>query len=161
MGSLLSRLATLFILLFSGCAIKNGVTSTPTVATFKTPTFKFNSTAFIKQTSFYTALDLYSGVAPLGEIKINATRSCIDQRCFKKREFNYQFLSQYYPDTLLENVLNSQPIYDGLNLNRYNNGFSQFLQSPQVDISYKVDQNRIYFRDKKNGILIKIRRIEQ
>jgi hypothetical protein len=48
-----------------------------------------------------------------------------------------------------------------VNLNRYNNGFSQFIKDDNVNIIYKVDHKRIYFKDKKNGILIKIKKLHQ
>jgi hypothetical protein len=163
MGSLLNRVffVVVIISIFGSCAIKNSVESRPAIATIKSKKLKLNSTAFLKTTTFYTSLNLYNVGNVVADIKINSTKICFDNRCFKKSDFNHLFLSSFYPDDILQNIINSKPIYNALNINRYNNGFTQFLKSKDVDIVYKVDNNRVYFKDKKNSILIKIRILSQ
>ena len=85
---------------------------------------------------------------------------CVEgEGCMRKSTFNEQYLSPAYPDDLLKNVFLGQPIFNGKNLLKTDLGFVQVIQASGVDIVYKVELDQIYFKDKSNAILIKVKDI--
>ena len=74
--------------------------------------------------------------------------------------FNEAYLNAAYPDELLQNVILGKPIYGAKGLQKNAEGFSQHLKSQSVDILYRVNVQEIYFKDKTNKILIKIKEIK-
>ncbi|HHB94853.1 MAG TPA: hypothetical protein ENK88_06885 [Campylobacterales bacterium] len=80
-------------------------------------------------------------------------------KCMEKKDFNAKMLSANYPDTLLENIFKSKPIFNEKNLEKNSNGFIQkIIKDGEYDINYSVDNNKTKFKDKKNNILIKVKR---
>jgi N12 class adenine-specific DNA methylase len=74
-----------------------------------------------------------------------------------KRSFNEEYLHSAYPEDILQNVLLGKAIYDGKNKVKTDDGFEQNIQNADVDISYKVTSNAVFFKDKKNAILLKLK----
>ena len=77
-----------------------------------------------------------------------------------RSKFNAEFLNEAYPDDLLQNVLLGLPIYKGENRVRTVDGYEQNIETDDVNILYKVNARVIYFKDRKNRILIKIKDIQ-
>jgi hypothetical protein len=76
-----------------------------------------------------------------------------------QNEFNRQILNSAYPDTILDNVFRGKQIFEGQNLVRNRNGFTQRIANQnKYDIEYRVLNNEIIFRDKINIILIKVKK---
>ena len=78
----------------------------------------------------------------------------------RKSSFNKEFLYSAYPDDLLQNVILGRSIYDAKNRVKTENGFEQKIEDSDVNIIYRVSSQGIYFKDKKNHILFKIRSVE-
>ena len=74
-----------------------------------------------------------------------------------RSSFNKEYLSKSYPDDLLQNVLLKKKIFNSLNVVKLDDGFQQTIKDSNQDIIYKVTSNMIYFKDRKNHILIKIK----
>ncbi len=85
---------------------------------------------------------------------------CVDEGCMSRSKFNTEFLNKAYPDNLLQNVLLGLPIYKGENRIRTVDGYEQNIETDDVNILYKVNAKAIYFKDRKNRILIKIKDIK-
>ena len=81
---------------------------------------------------------------------------CVDDGCMLKSSFNQEYLSKHYPSDILENVILGKQIYEGKNLKRSDYGFMQDIKDEYVDIHYEVKNGDIRFKDRKNGVLMKI-----
>ncbi len=144
-------------LLFYGC-VKKPVKSLPVYVSVKCPNLRFSDSGFLRYNG-HVALQVYSAGSALMELKIS-NRVCVNGRCMSKESFNEKFLSPYYPKTLLEDILRRRPIFGGENLKRTEDGFIQRIKSPHLDIIYKVNSKEVYFKDRKNAILIKIKELD-
>jgi len=69
-------------------------------------------------------------------------------------------LSANYPKDTLERIFRAKPVFNGKNVEKKRNGFTQKLLMPgKYDIEYTVFNNETVFRDTINKILIKIKRM--
>ena len=78
----------------------------------------------------------------------------------RKSAFNADYLYEGYPDDLLQNVLRGREIFGGNGMHRTDRGFEQHLEGAGFDIYYSVEPGEVYFRDRANAILIKIKTIQ-
>ncbi len=129
------------------------------VATMKTKRFSYSDAAFMQEENGVIDLQILSAGKPLVTLKISSD-VCVDHNCISKEEFNQNYLSSAYPPDLINNVLTKRPIFEGRNLRRITSGFMQRVRTPEVDIKYKTTPESIYFKDLKNGIVIKLRRLQ-
>jgi len=150
---------SLFALLFlSGCGAKPFVHESAATIIMKTPKIKFADTGYIRSNKNVVALEFFSAGMAVGKFEIE-NLVCVDgEGCIRKSSFNEEYLSKHYPDTLMENVLRSKPIYEGINLLQSEHGFEQHIMDEYVDIKYKVTERQIYFKDRSNSVLIKIKK---
>jgi len=157
MVNLRSSLATLItILLFYGCTATPSKSKSVTIY-LKTKQFKYYDIASINSTTFGINTKIYNFGNMIFELKISPNKVCIDKRCYSLKEFNYIFLSDQYPNHILEHIFNAKPIFNSQRITNYNNGFTQYIKNNNVNISYKVDRHKIYFKDSKNSIKIIIK----
>lgn len=105
-------------------------------------------------------LELFAAGKVIQRIQINHL-ICVDGACMQKSSFNEEYLSSSYPNKLFQNLLLGHKIYNAENLVYINGGFEQYIDSSDVDIKYRVDTKGIYFKDRKNNILLKIKDINQ
>jgi len=146
------------LLVLSGCGAKPFVHDDVATIIMKTPKIKFADTGYVRSNNDVVALELFSAGMAVGKFEIE-NLVCVDgEGCMRKSSFNEEYLSADYPDTLMENILRSQPIYEGTNLLQSEHGFEQQIIDEYVDIKYKVTERQIYFKDRTNRILIKIKK---
>jgi len=129
------------------------------VATMKTKKFSYSDAAFMQEENGVIDLQILNAGKPLVTLKISSD-ICVNHNCISKEEFNHDYLSPSYPNDLINNVLTKRPIFEGKNLKQITGGFMQRLQSSQYDIKYKTTPGSIYFKDLKNNIVIKLRRLK-
>jgi hypothetical protein len=150
--------ASAFILLLGGCTVKPFTHSDAATIILKSPKFKFADTGYLKSSDELVALELFSASQPVAKIEV-ARLICVEGAgCMCKSRFNTEYLSAKYPDDLLENILRSHPIYSGKNLIKNQQGFEQKIADEGVDIEYKITPMQIYFHDRANSVLIKIKK---
>jgi uncharacterized protein YaeQ len=53
-------------------------------------------------------------------------------------------------------VLLARPIFEKASIQITDDGFIQKLKSTQYNITYKIENGTIYFKDKQNRLLIKL-----
>jgi len=146
------------LLVLSGCGAKPFVHDDVATIIMKTPKIKFADTGYVRSNEDVVSLELFSAGVAVGRFEIE-TLVCVDgEGCMRKSSFNEEYLSEHYPDTLMENVLRSKPIYEGITLLQSNHGFEQRIVNKHVDIKYKVTERQIYFKDRQNSVLIKIKK---
>ncbi len=125
----------------------------------KTAGMKYADMGFIKQSSSKVEVEMYAAGQPLVSIEINGMNICMSTfECMEKHDFNTKVLNSSYPDTLLENIFKSKPIFNSKNLEKNSDGFTQKIQKKdKYDITYTVISGERKFRDRINKILIKVR----
>ncbi|MDX1296301.1 MAG: hypothetical protein R3302_08535, partial [Sulfurimonadaceae bacterium] len=148
--------ALALLLLFTGCTVKEYKTTEPKLITLKTKQLRFNDVGFIRKEGKSVQAELFSAGQAVERFEINRL-VCVTKGCLTKSAFNADYLSAEYPDDLLQNVLLGRPIFGGAGLHKSDAGFEQHLKGSGFDIYYSVAPDSVYFKDRANGILIKIR----
>ncbi len=124
----------------------------------KSPQLKFADLGYIRNTNDSIELELFVAGKSIKKIAINYL-VCIDEGCMSRSNFNAEYLSSAYPDELLQNILLGRAIYDGVGKLKVDDGFGQKIKTNDVDIKYRVNSHEIFFKDKKNRIIFKIKDI--
>ncbi len=150
--------ASVLILFLSGCTAKPFTHSDAATIMLKSPKLKFADTGYLRSNEELAALELFSAGQAVAKIEVNRLICVEGEGCMSKSSFNAEYLSAEYPDNLLENILRSNPIYKGRNLVENDQGFEQQIADDGVEIEYKVTPRQIYFRDRKNSVLVKIKK---
>ncbi|MBU0720855.1 hypothetical protein KJ877_05890 [bacterium] len=145
-----------FTLLFSACSIKNYEHTHSKILIIKSPKIKFADLGYVRNSSKSIELELFVAGQSIEKITINHL-ICVREGCMSKGGFNTDYLHPSYPAELLQNILLGQSIYEGKNRVKSNEGFEQYIKDEEVDILYKVSSDTVYFKDKKNKILFKIK----
>jgi hypothetical protein len=137
------------------------ISSHPYKVTMKTKKFAFSDTGFMNVYDNLLNLQVFSmGKIVLDlTVKLNDDEICVGSLCNTKHGFNQTFLSGEYPDTLVENILQSKPILEGKNLRKMTKGFIQKIINNKYAIKYKIWPGNVYFKDAKNNIIIKLRKL--
>ena len=146
-------------LFFDGCATRRYEAGEPKLITLKTPKLKFSDTGYIRSAGEAVEMELFSAGQAAGRIEINHLICVDDEGCLSKSAFNTRYLNKHYPDEIMQHILQGKPIFKLRSLRRTKTGFEQYIKNEEVDIVYDVDGGRVYFKDRRNGILIKIREI--
>lgn len=122
----------------------------------KSPKLKFADVGYLRNTQNSIELEIFIAGTAVEKIAINHV-ICVSDGCMSKSSFNQDYLHASYPEDILQNVLLGKAIYEGENRVKTAEGFEQHIQNATVDIEYKVSANAISFKDKKNGILLKLK----
>lgn len=147
-----------FVLLLSGCSIKNYVSNQSKLIVIKSPKIKFADLGYVRNTDDKIQVQMFIAGKMVQQIEINHL-VCVNEWCYTKNKFNEEYLHYSYPENLLQNVILGKSIYNAENKLATQEGFEQFIESNDVQISYKVSKNQIFFKDKKNKIFFKIKAI--
>ena len=157
---MMKYIQTFFILwasvfLLTACALKEYEKNESSLIIIKTPKLKFADLGFVRKNRDRARVDLFTAGQVVKSIEINHL-VCVDEGCLSKSVFNKEYLHSSYPDELLLNVLLARPIFEKASLQKTEKGFIQNLKSTEYNITYKIENGNIYFKDKKNRLLIKI-----
>lgn len=148
------------LLFFSACSIKNYEQTATKLVTIKTKKFRFSDIGYLRHTDDALQLELFMAGQVVKRIEINHLICVSDEGCIDKKSFNAEYLSEKYPESLLQNVLLGKKIFNGQNLQKSSSGFIQIILTQDVTVFYRVTPQEIYFKDKKNHILFKIKDIK-
>ncbi len=146
----------IFTLLFSACSIKTYEHTQAKVIIIKSPKIKFGDIGYIRNTQSDIELELFMAGTAIEKITINHL-ICTSDGCMSKDRFNEDYLHSSYPDEILQNILLGKEIYNGKNKTKTSNGFEQKISNLHVDISYRVNPQVVFFKDRKNKIIFKIK----
>jgi hypothetical protein len=136
--------------------------STSYKVTMKTKKFAFSDTGFLVKYSNSMHLNVLAMGKSVLDLKIKKDEDdiCVGSLCNTKHGFNQSFLVGSYPDDFIENVLQKKPIFGGKHLTKTSTGFVQKIICDRYGIKYQVTNKGLYFKDKKNNILIKLRELK-
>lgn len=146
------------VMLFSACSIKNYEHTSTKIVTIKSPKIKFSDIGYVRHSKDAIELELFVAGNVFKRIHINRL-ICLDEGCMSKSSFNAEYLSAAYPSSLLQNIILGKKIYDGQNSLKQEDGFIQRIKNSDVNIKYIVNSKEIYFKDRQNHILIKIKEV--
>ena len=146
-------IVTLFL---TACSIKNYKHTFSKIIIIKSPQIKFADLGYIRNSDSAVELELFVAGRAIQKITINHL-ICVNSGCLSKSGFNDDYLHSSYPKNILQNILLGKEIYNGKNRVKLEDGFEQTISSKDVTIKYKVTSSQIYFKDKKNRILFKIK----
>jgi hypothetical protein len=149
-------LALIFILVFSACSTKNYEHTQTKIVIIKSPKIKFSDLGYLRNSDDSVELELFMAGKAMQKIAINHL-ICVNEGCMSKSAFNKEYMSEYYPDDTIQSILLAKPIYEGKNLEKTSKGFVQKISDENVDILYRVTQKQIFFKDRKNRIIFKIK----
>ena len=147
------------LILFSACSVKEYQLSTPKIIILKTPQIKFADTGYIRKDANSVQIELYSSGQPVKRIEINTLVCVDDEGCIRKSSFNREYLNENYSDDLLLHVALGEKIFDGKNFILTDDGFEQHIKNSDYNITYRVNKQEIYFKDRLNHILIRFKTI--
>jgi len=127
---------------------------------FKTPTFKYADMGFVYENSTEVKAEIYGSGQALMSLTINQESVCMSLlACMSKQSFNTQVLHASYPQDILDHIFRGKAIYNGQNLKKNSNGFTQkIISHNKYNIQYTVLNNDIVFRDTINHVLIKVKK---
>ena len=151
----------IFTLFFSACSVKNYEHTQTKIITIKSPKIKFSDVGYLRNSDKSIELELFIAGKSIEKITINHLICTNDGGCMSKSSFNKEYLNSAYPDDTMQNMLLSHVIYDGKNLTKTAGGFEQHIKDEHVDIVYKKEQKNISFKDRKNGIIFKIKDLDE
>lgn len=144
----------------AGCSTKHAVhLSEPYLITIKTPQMAFSDTGFLNQGDNYTQLQIFSA----GSVLLNLEMSesiCLDGSCFDRLTFNKRFFGAEHYETLLSDIVYKKPLFNGINAIQTPAGFSQTITLEEATIVYSVEGDIRFFKDTKNGILIRLKPLQ-
>ena len=153
------NLLLVFTLLFSACSIKNYEQTQSKIIIIKTPKLKFADLGYLRNSGDAIELELFVAGKSIEKFTINHL-VCVNVGCMSKSGFNEEYLNAAYPDDLLQNILLGREIYAGEGSLRTEDGFVQQIKTKSVDIKYVVESKTIFFKDRKNRIIFKIKDVK-
>jgi len=126
---------------------------------WKSPAMKYADQGFLYHEGAKLKLEIYASGQAVMKLTVTPTQVCSGALCMNKKEFNIRYLSGYYPERLLEEVLTGRPVFGGEGMKKKDHGFTQRIgKTGFYDIEYSVLNGSVVFRDTINDILIKIER---
>ena len=150
---MITTLGLLFLL--NGCTQLTPEKQESAFIVIKTPKMKYADMGFISTNDSKVKVEIYTAGQPLVAWEINGMNICMSTlECMDKESFNKEYLSDTYPDTLLENIFRAKPIFNREGYAEVRGGFAQHIKE---GISYSVVSGKRTFRDKLNKILIKVK----
>ena len=147
-------LALVFV--FTACSIKNYERTQTKIIIIKSKKLKFADIGYVRNSDKSIELELFVAGKAIEKITINHL-ICTSEGCMSKSGFNADYLDASYTDNILQNIILGHKIYGGKNLVKTENGFEQYIKTKHVEIVYKVNSHAIYFKDKKNKIILKFK----
>jgi hypothetical protein len=150
----------LFLFLLQGCTERPYVRQDAALIVLKTPSFRYADMGFVYENSDEVKVEIYGSGQALISLRIGKEKVCMSRlECMDKAQFNRRVLSRFYPDDILEHIFRAEALFDGLNLRKNRNGFTQkIIKSDKYHIEYSVLNKQIIFRDTINHIIIKVKR---
>ena len=148
------------VFLASGCAPKAALRTTPAVLTIKSSALRFSETAFIREYEGEYGVQVYSAGRKIHDLRIEADRICLDGNCLDPEAFNRRFLSPAYPEGLVWAFFRGGELPLEGALPSATAGVQKFHKPGRYDALYQNRPGDRLFRDRLNGIVLRIKELE-
>lgn len=160
MNYFLQVLLAMLLLGLSGCSMKREISSSEAyLVTIKTSKMALSDTGFLNQAKGYAQLQVFSAGSLLFHLEMTE-EMCLNGRCLEKRDFNKHFFGVEHYESLMNDIIDKKPVYNGQNQLNTREGFSQEIHLPEADIFYKIEGDTRYFKDNKNGVLLRLKPLQ-
>jgi len=154
------KLFVVLLLFFTGCSYKVPYENSKSYyIVIKNSKIALADTGFIKKDDGRLNLQLFTAGTPVFDLHVKSD-VCLDYVCLKKESFNREFFGFRHYESFIDELFNLQPIYGKKNLKKTASGFEQKIKTENYDIAYIVNKKNLYFKDKKNKILIKFKELQ-
>jgi hypothetical protein len=153
-------LGGLLLLGLSGCfGTPKSVPQEGVFVVWKSPAMKYADQGFLYHEGEKVRLEIYASGQAVMKLTVTPSQVCSGALCMSKKECNLRYLSPSYPEPLLEEVLEGEPIFGGEGMEKKDHGFTQrIIKVGAYEIDYSVLNGSVVFRDTINEILIKIQK---
>jgi hypothetical protein len=152
---------SLLILVIGGCSSKHYSVSEPKIITIKSPKLKFADTGYIRYEGEAVEAELFTAGVAVEKITIDK-QVCVRAGCMSEEEFIREYLSAEYPTDTLRRILLGEPIFEGINTSEQCGGAkTQYIRNEKMDIVYRLKHGMSYFKDRTNGLIIKIENLDE
>lgn len=147
---------SLLIVLMGGCATKQYTPSEPKIIVLKTPKLKFADMGYIRYSDDAVEVELFTAGVAVENITIDEG-VCVSAGCMSEEAFVREYLTKDYPSDTMRRILQKAPIFGGINTSESCGGVKfQYIRNNDMDIVYRRSAKEIYFKDRINGLMIKI-----
>ncbi len=154
------KLLVVIVLFLGGCTYKTQYEfSKPYYIVIKNSKIALADIGFIKKDKNRLNLQLFTAGTPVFELDIKSD-VCLGYMCLKKKNFNAEFFGYSHYENFIDELFNLKPIYGKKNLKKIDNGFEQKIKTASYDITYRVKNGNLYFKDRKNRVLIKLKELK-
>lgn len=151
---------SVLILLIGGCSVKHYSISNPKVITIKSAKLKFSDTGYIRYEGDAVEVELFTAGVAIEKISID-DKVCVSSGCMSEEAFVKEYLYEKYPRETMRRILQGEPIFNGIGKDETCGGaIFQYIRNEDMDIMYRRQGNEIFFKDRLNGLMIKINDIE-
>lgn len=152
---------SLLALVIGGCSSKHYSVSEPKIITIKSPKLKFADTGYIRHEGEAVEAELFTAGVAVEKIAIDE-KVCVSAGCMSEEEFIREYLSAEYPTDTLRRILLGEPIFNGINTTEQCGGAkTQYIRNEKMDIVYRLKSDMTYFKDRSNGLIIKIENLDE
>ena len=152
--------ASLLILFMGGCSAKHYSISIPKMITIKSPKLKFSDTGYIRYEGDAVEVELFTAGVAVEKISID-NKVCVSAGCMSEEAFVKEYLYDGYPKDTMRRILQGEPIFNGEGKDETCGGtLYQYIRNDDMDIMYRRKGNEILFKDRLNGLMVKINDIE-
>lgn len=144
------------LLILGGCSARQYTHSEPKLITIKSPKLKFSDMGYIRSDGEAVEVELFAAGNAVEKIAID-TQVCVSAGCMGEERFTREYLYPDYPADTMRRILLAQDIFGGKGKEELCNGtLFQFVRDGEMDIMYSRKPHETYFKDRLNGLLIKI-----
>ena len=155
------KVLLVLLLFFTGCAYKTPYTSSKAYyIVIKNSQMAVAATGFIKKDDTRLNLQLFSAGTAILDLHVEEN-VCLSYACMSKESFNKEFFGIRHYKEFIDELFKLKPIYGKENLIELENGFEQNIATSSYDITYRVENRNLYFKDITNKILIKLKELRK
>jgi hypothetical protein len=143
-----------------GCSVKHYSISSPKIITIKSPKLKFSDMGYIRYEGDAVEVELFTAGIAVEKISID-DKVCVSAGCMSEEAFVKEYLYVGYPHDTMRRILQGEPIFGGKGKDETCGGaLFQFIRNDDMDIVYRHKGSEIFFKDRLNGLMIKISDIQ-
>ncbi|MDD5210918.1 MAG: hypothetical protein PHV62_00755 [Sulfuricurvum sp.] len=152
--------ASILVFFMGGCSVKHYSISTPKVITIKTPKLKYSDMGYLRYEGDTVELELFTAGVSVEKISFDE-KVCFSAGCMDEEKFVKEYVYEGYPRDTLRRILQNAPIFDGNGTSESCGGvIFQFIRNEDMDILYRRARGEVFFKDRLNGLIIKISDVE-
>lgn len=112
---------------------------------------------YIRYDDDVVQVELFTAGVSVEKITLDNNEVCVSIGCMSEEKFTKEYLNPNYPPDTMRHVLQNIDIFGGLGKSKACNGVEyQYIRNDEIDVMYRRKQGEILFKDRLNGVMIKI-----